>query len=222
MDIFFDLLIIVVGTIAVVCSIVFFFFQLAFWHNKKHSGLYCLFFWVCGFIATNWIVKGSFDDGVPIWSALAVLGLLVQFCGFKEQWQEFQSDMFWEHSARGKIALLYLFLFLFSAGVRAIYYWQDNYQWLNSVPCVVTELQTKIGETEDSYDDGSPTGKMLATKELYLYARPLSSDTTRVKLRLVRVVAQNPSQPADELLISSFYEVGDTVNIYDDIIVGKP
>ncbi len=215
-------MIVVVGTMAVVCSIVFFFFQLAFWHNKKHSGLYCLFFWVCGSIATHWIVKGSFDDGVPIWSALAVLGLLVQFCGFKEQWQEFQSDMFWEHSARGKIALLYLFLFLFSAGVRAVYYWQDNHQWLNSVPCVVTKLQTKIGDMEDSYDDGSPTGKMLATKELYLYAPPLLADTMSVKLRLARVVARNSSQSADKLQVSSFYKVGDTVNVYKDIIVGKP
>lgn len=215
-------MIVVVGTMAVVCSIVFFFFQLVFWHNKKHSGLYCLFFWVCGFIATHWIVKGSFDDGVPIWSALAVLGLLVQFYGFKEQWQEFQSDMFWEHSARGKIALLYLFLFLFSAGVCAVYYWQDNYQWLNSVPCVVTKLQTQIGEMEDSYDDGSPTGKMLATKELYLYARPLLADTMSVKLRLARVVARNSSQSADKLQVSSFYKVGDTVNVYKDIIVGKP
>ena len=170
---------------------------------------------------SNWIVKGSFDDGVPIWSALAVLGLLVQFCGFTEQWQEIH-DMFWEHSARGKIALLYLCLFLSFAGVRAVYYWQDNYQWLNSVPCVVTELQTKVGEMEDSYDDGSPTGKMLATKELYLYARPLSSDTMRVKLRLARVVAQNPSQPAEELQVSNFYKVGDTVNVYNNIIVGKP
>ena len=221
MDIFFDFLIIVIGMISVICVSTVFLFQIDFWHNKKYNWLYLSFFVVCGFIFLRWVSRGSFDQ-MPILPFLAALGLLVQFGAFKEQWQDFQKGMFWHHSARGRVSALYLLTLLSFVGVRAASYLKDNYLWLNSMPCVVTELQTKVGEMEDSYDDGSPTGKMLATKELYLYARPLSSDTMSVKLRLARVVARNSSQSADKLQVSSFYKVGDTVNVYKDIIVGKP
>lgn len=218
----FNLLIIALGTMAVICAIVFFFFQLAFWHSKKNSGMLCVLFLTCGFVVIRWILKGSFDNGMPIVPALGALGLLVQFGGFKEQWREFQSDMVWKHSAHAKVAVLYLFLVLSFAGVRVVYYWEDNYHWLNAVPCVVTNVQTQVGETEASYDDGSPTGEMLATKELYLYARPLLPDTAQIKLRLARVVAQYSSQSADDLQVSSSYAAGDTIFVYRDIIVGKP
>ena len=221
MDIFFDLLMVVIVLMTSICVTAFFGFQMFFWQDKKYGFLYTLILGFCWFIIAGWIIQGRFASywcSVPI---VACVILLAQFVAFKQQWQKIH-DIFWEPSARGKIALLYLCLFLSFAGVRAVYYWQDNYYWLNSVPCVVTELQTKIGEMEDSYDDGSPTGKMLATKELYLYARPLSSDTTPMKLRLKRIVARNPVQSADELQVSCPHKVGDTINVYNNIIVGKP